>query len=273
MSLVSAIRRMRAAGLSEEQALIAAEVIESEAAAKSEAIAEARREKERDKKRAQRAKAVPAVPDCPGDIEGHPGTLGTSGDIEGQEAASRVGNNYPHAQTVIPAVSSLRSETELVTPLPSGGPQGGRSRSRGAALPEDWTPSEELFAYAAEQGLTRAQAEQTFEDMRLWADANRNRPVARKADWTATAKGFLRRDAAKNRDRKARAGPAYRDNRNGWGEIAAELFGGTNGRPEENHNKTDGLLSIGRDFIEGNRLSHDGGDHRNDGFVLDGDPF
>ena len=33
------------------------------------------------------------------------------------------------------------------------------------------------------------------EDMRLWAGANANRQVARKADWSLTFKGWMRREA------------------------------------------------------------------------------
>ena len=92
------------------------------------------------------------------------------------------------------------------TPLPSVGPQGGspRSRSSGCALPDDWMPPEELFVYGSDNGLDRTQTAEILENMRLWAQANRNRPIARKADWIATMKGAIRRDAVKVR---ARVGP------------------------------------------------------------------
>ena len=39
--------------------------------------------------------------------------------------------------------------------------------------------------------------------MRLWAFANANRAVARKADWSATFKGWMRREVEKRRHRNS----------------------------------------------------------------------
>lgn len=70
-----------------------------------------------------------------------------------------------------------------------------RARARGTVLPESWSPSERLFDYAAKHGFTRQQADLAFESFRLWADANRNREVAKKADWDKTAMNWLLRNA------------------------------------------------------------------------------
>lgn len=68
---------------------------------------------------------------------------------------------------------------------------------RGRALPADWQPTEADFAYGAELGFSREQVASEAEDMRLWAQANRNRAVARKANWTQAFQGWLRREAKK----------------------------------------------------------------------------
>lgn len=117
------------------------------------------------------------------------------------------------------------------SPLPSEGPQAEKRKS-GTCLPEDWSPPEELFAYGAEQGLSREQTGSILEDMRIWAVANRNRAVARKADWNLTAKGFIRRDAAKF---KARAGPRSEPKfKNGWAAVHEEIINGKFGENGDN---------------------------------------
>ena len=120
---------------------------------------------------------------------------------------------------------SLRSGS-IVTPLPSVGPQAetkpeNPKRSSGSALPADWSPSEDLFAYGATLGLSRDQSAEILERMRLWAVGNKNRAVARKADWTSTMQGALRRDAAKF---QARAGPARADPRDGLATVFRETL-------------------------------------------------
>lgn len=116
---------------------------------------------------------------------------------------------------------SLRSGS-IVTPLPSVGPQAEKpKRVSGSALPQDWSPPEDLFAYGATLGLSRDQSAEILERMRLWAVANRNRAVARKSDWTSTMQGALRRDAAKF---QARAGPARADPRDGLATVFRETL-------------------------------------------------
>jgi DNA-binding transcriptional regulator YhcF (GntR family) len=66
--------------------------------------------------------------------------------------------------------------------------------SRGTPLPDDWQPSADDLAYAGRLGITEQQTLSAAEDMRLWAHANRNRAVARKADWSATLRGWIRRN-------------------------------------------------------------------------------
>ena len=76
--------------------------------------------------------------------------------------------------------------------------------SKGNALSAAWEPSEKFWAWADAKGHTRMNCELAMEEMRDWADANRNRQIARKADWDATLKGWVRRRSRPN----GRAPPA-----------------------------------------------------------------
>ena len=75
--------------------------------------------------------------------------------------------------------------------------------SRGASLPDDWQPSDSDFAYGLKLGLGPVQMEAAAEDMRLWAKANSNRSIGRKADWSSTFKSWMRR----NKQEKPNAKP------------------------------------------------------------------
>lgn len=67
-------------------------------------------------------------------------------------------------------------------------------KSSGITLPADWMPSLAEFEYGERLGLSRAQVENFSEEMKLWAAGNSNRAVARKADWSATFKSWMRRE-------------------------------------------------------------------------------
>lgn len=66
-------------------------------------------------------------------------------------------------------------------------------RKSGHSLPAEWHPSESHYAIGRELSRTREHVDREAESMRLWATANSNRSVARKADWNATFTGWLRR--------------------------------------------------------------------------------
>ncbi len=66
---------------------------------------------------------------------------------------------------------------------------------KGTAMQADWVPDESDIAYGLALGLSEDQIDHAAQDMKLWAGANRNRQIARKADWGLTFKGWLRRDA------------------------------------------------------------------------------
>ena len=67
----------------------------------------------------------------------------------------------------------------------------------GHPLAHDWAPSESDVMYGLGLGLTTPAIEDAAESMRLWASANANRQIARKANWTAAFRGWMRREAAK----------------------------------------------------------------------------
>lgn len=96
----------------------------------------------------------------------------------------------------------------------------------GSALPEDWKPSSDDCSYGyAKLGLTPEDIENLAEDMRLWAGANANRQIARKANWSLAFKGWMRREAAKMKGRyNGFGGPRpLQDDRLSAGRAAARL--------------------------------------------------
>lgn len=101
---------------------------------------------------------------------------------------------------------------------------------RGEPLPSGWVPSASLIEYGIAMGFTASQIDGCAEDMRLWAAANSNRPIGRKADWEATFKGWLRREWSRRGLNKAPHGGASGGRREddrtgdlGFGAINAQL--------------------------------------------------
>lgn len=159
-------------------------------------------------------KTIKTLSDASKTLSGEPAAGTDLARARGIDAQGARGNPNP----------SLRSGL-LDTPLPSEGPQADQTppekpkRSSGTALPQDWSPSEDLFAYGSSLGLSRGQSAEILERMRLWALSNRNRAVARKADWNLTAMGFLRRDAPQF---AARAGPSRASPGGGFARLLAD---------------------------------------------------
>jgi hypothetical protein len=75
----------------------------------------------------------------------------------------------------------------------------------GRSLPEDWQPRHSDVAYGYDLGLSYAEIGGIAEDLRLWAAANANRQIARKANWSAAFRGWMRREAAKRKAHNGRA--------------------------------------------------------------------
>ena len=65
----------------------------------------------------------------------------------------------------------------------------------GHVLPDNWQPSTKDRQYGRSYGLTDQEIDDCAEDMRLWAQANANRQVARKSNWSAAFLGWMRRVA------------------------------------------------------------------------------
>jgi uncharacterized protein YdaU (DUF1376 family) len=84
-----------------------------------------------------------------------------------------------------------------------------RESGRGTVLPSDWQPSAILIDYGKMQGLDDSEIMAAAETMRLWARANANRAVGKKADWDATFQGWLRRDADRKKSNQLRTNGAH----------------------------------------------------------------
>jgi hypothetical protein len=68
-----------------------------------------------------------------------------------------------------------------------------KERKRPATIPPDWQPSPRTVAIALGYGFTESEINETAEDLRLWAQSNAHRSVARKSDWDATLLTWLRK--------------------------------------------------------------------------------
>jgi uncharacterized protein YdaU (DUF1376 family) len=74
-------------------------------------------------------------------------------------------------------------------------------------LPDDWTPSEDLFQHGESLGLTRAEVSQKLEALRYWASENAHVDKGRKKDWLRFFKLRLTEDGPKIIANRPRAGP------------------------------------------------------------------
>src|SRR6516162_9404708 len=91
----------------------------------------------------------------------------------------------------------MRAGKAVVKRRRSGAANNKRRVSRGTALAGDWTPSQAEIIYGINLGFEEFEILGFAEDMRLWALSNSHRAVARKANWSTTFMGWLRREAAK----------------------------------------------------------------------------
>jgi len=89
-----------------------------------------------------------------------------------------------HVTSAIPSLDSITKKEN-------------NKKNSGHALRDDWKPADDDYGYGNNLGLSRSQVDGFAEDMRLWARANANRAVGRKADWQATFHGWMRREAPK----------------------------------------------------------------------------
>lgn len=82
-------------------------------------------------------------------------------------------------------------------------------RTQGCALPDSWAPNDRHRAEAETLGRDPDWLTRQAEAMRNWALSNRNRAVARKADWDLTFLGWIRREHEKNPVAQPRASPSW----------------------------------------------------------------
>jgi hypothetical protein len=103
----------------------------------------------------------------------------------------------PCKQDATTETETDNSETETETEARASAPA--RNRSRGCSLPPNWEPSPEDKLWAFRKEFPDAWVQEQTDQMRLWAEANSNRAIARKADWSKTWRGWLSREWAKHR--------------------------------------------------------------------------
>lgn len=92
------------------------------------------------------------------------------------------------------------------------------NNSRGSAISGEWQPTASEVEYGVALGMTTDEVMEAAENMRLWAQANRNRAVGRKADWSATFKGWLRRESGRKQSRGLRSAPKV----NAWAAMVRD---------------------------------------------------
>jgi hypothetical protein len=98
-------------------------------------------------------------------------------------------------------------------------------RGKGRALEETWSPSQKDIDYGLGMGLTAERIRVLAEEMRQWASANKNRAIAKKANWSSTFKGWMLREVGKSQRFNG-----TRDHGNSYREIADELRSRGNGQ-------------------------------------------
>ncbi len=205
MSVAILVRKLAEAGASAEVIALAVEALEAEQTKDSER--RAKRAEQKRNERSRRATVARQGSDYLRQIGDIAATVCDPSPIK--EAPHTPKENYP-IQDLPPSPPSEVQAPNL------------KLVSRGTSLPEDWQPSDDLFAYGRTLGLTDPQSREILENMRLWARANCNRAIARKADWTSTMQGALRRDASKYRQR---AGPRQSNGTKSYATMLAELRG------------------------------------------------
>ncbi len=100
-----------------------------------------------------------------------------------------------------------------------------KGRGVGKPIPEDWSPNQDHLAAGTALGFSPTQVSEQAEDMRLWAQSNVHRAVARKSDWDKTFMGWLRRNRPKASDAKTLTPPnnSWAASRDRFREAYAEL--------------------------------------------------
>ena len=106
-------------------------------------------------------------------------------------AASQRDRALPPSPLSPPKEASPTPPTENTSPITPSPEESAPARG-GRPIPDDFDASPDDRAFGTAEGLTPAEIARTVEDLRLWARAR----GSLRADWHATLRRFLRRDAA-----------------------------------------------------------------------------
>jgi hypothetical protein len=180
MNYADFVRRMFAAGATEEAVVLALEALQSkdDEAYSAWEQAEARRAKDRARKREMRAvrRAIDnPCTDVPIDVPG------MSADI-------------PQTSTDFPQTTPSPPPNPPPTPTLNTPPISPQTSKRGTRLPADWSPSEADYTAAREAGLTTAQIDREVLSFRDYWIAKPGKEGL-KLDWSATFRNWCRRAA------------------------------------------------------------------------------
>jgi hypothetical protein len=188
---------MMAAGLSAEQIIAVTKAALIAEQAKAEADQERRRADNvaRQQRYRDRRKAVTNVTHVTRDERYAPRDV-TQGDVTPEGNVTDVTQVTRDAPLLSPNPKGSSSSSLPPSP-PTGAQTPAQKPSRGSAIPADWKPKSRHYEAALRKGYGRDWVDDQGEAMREWAEGNRNRQVARKADWDRTFDGWLRREMAK----------------------------------------------------------------------------
>jgi hypothetical protein len=202
--VVDMIRRLLSHGLSRDNALEEAAIFEATLSKNTTSRGSEfdKRQYERDRKAKQREAKRQKVPDIVPDKR-----------VNALSILSSSNNRKLDSRKNIPKTELSGTNRDTTAPPPPAA----ASTKRGASLPETWAPDERDIAYAAKLNLTFDEMGGLAEDMRLWARANANRAIGRKADWRSTFHGWMRREAPKII--RQRVGGSNASNRNGGSKV------------------------------------------------------
>jgi hypothetical protein len=142
-------------------------------------------------------------------------------DVTARESPEGV-HQFLATSTPTSAATSTPTSTHALRTTPAA--EAAPRRRQGHVIPTDWAPSAEDREYGRHLGASERLQNEVAEDMRIWAGANQNRSIARKADWSLTYRGFLRRAIKQAHKPNARV--------NGFAGIARGDFN-SNRRPSD----------------------------------------
>jgi Ni/Co efflux regulator RcnB len=169
--IVELYKLLAMSGVSEDVIAKALDLAEKYAAGRTQPDRMAEKRRAWDRKRKRRSTGIPPAPPVPPD----PPDLG----------------QFPpeteswHDSCTLSFLSSTSEESKK---------ESKKERSScGSRIPPDWKPTDRHYRDGSKLGYQREQVDGFAETMRLWAEANAHRPVARKLDWDKTFSGWMRR--------------------------------------------------------------------------------